>query len=149
MAYAKLISQIFTFLYFLSISILHFNMLFVFLNKELLLAIQEFILLMNSTYQFIQFFLLLHVKVGKKCKQIIFIITRASLITRCCIFGGGSRFYLLLLLSFSMKHLWAMLGKRRPLLTVMLAASSSEEESVELSSESHSRHTWASPRFFL
>jgi hypothetical protein len=39
---------------------------------------------------------LLHVKVGKKSKQIIFIITRATLITRCCIFGRGSRFYLLL-----------------------------------------------------
>jgi hypothetical protein len=34
--------------------------------------------------------------------------------------------------SFSMKHLWSMLGKRSPLLTAMLAASSSEEESVEL-----------------
>jgi hypothetical protein len=42
-----------------------------------------------------------------------------------------------------------MLGKRRPLLTVMLAASSSEEESMELSSEAHSRHMWASPPFFL
>jgi hypothetical protein len=31
---------------------------------------------------------------------------------------------------------------------VMFAASSSEE-SVELSSESHSRQTWASPPFFL
>jgi hypothetical protein len=68
---------------------------FVFLNKEFLLAIQEFILLMNSTYQFIQFFFLLYVKIGKECKQIIFIFTRATLITRCCIFGGGSRFYLL------------------------------------------------------
>src|SRR5688572_22739919 len=68
---------------------------FVFLNKEFLLAIQEFMLLMNSTYQFIQFFFLLHVKVGKKGKQIILIFTRATLITRCCIFGGGSRFYLL------------------------------------------------------
>jgi hypothetical protein len=28
-------------------------------------------------------------------------------------------------------------------------ASSSEEESVELTSESHSRHTWASSPFFL
>jgi hypothetical protein len=37
------------------------------------------------------------------------------------------------LLSFAMRHLWPMLGKRRPLLTAMLAASSSEEESVELS----------------
>jgi hypothetical protein len=53
MANAKLLSLIFIFLYFLSISILHLNMRFIFLNKELLLAIQEFILLMNSTYQFI------------------------------------------------------------------------------------------------
>jgi hypothetical protein len=51
--------------------------------------------------------------------------------------------------SFAMKHLWPMLGKRRPLLTAILAASSSNEESLELSSESHSRHTWASPPFFL
>jgi hypothetical protein len=41
------------------------------------------------------------------------------------------------LLSLAMNHLWSTLGKRRPLLTAMLAASSSEE-SVELSSESHS-----------
>jgi hypothetical protein len=39
MANAKLLSQIFIFLYFLSISILHLNMLFIFLNKEFLLAI--------------------------------------------------------------------------------------------------------------
>jgi hypothetical protein len=39
---------------------------------------------------------LLHVKVGKKGKQIILIIARATLITRCCIFSGGSRFYHLL-----------------------------------------------------
>jgi hypothetical protein len=95
MANAKLLSQIFTFFDFLSISIFNFNMLFVFLNKKFLLDIQEFILLMNSTYQFIQFFFLLHVKVGKKGKQIILIFTRATLITRCCVFSGGFRFYLL------------------------------------------------------
>src|SRR5688572_33166022 len=50
--------------------------------------------------------------------------------------------------SFAMRHLWPILGKRRPLLMAMLAVSSSEE-SEELSSESHSRHTWASPPFFL
>jgi hypothetical protein len=50
MASAKLFKQVFIFLYFLSISIFNFNMLFVFLNKEFLLAIQEFILLMNGTY---------------------------------------------------------------------------------------------------
>jgi hypothetical protein len=42
------------------------------------------------------------------------------------------------LLSLAIRHLWPTLGKRRPLLTAMLAASSSEEESVELSLESHS-----------
>jgi hypothetical protein len=41
------------------------------------------------------------------------------------------------------------LGKRRPLLTAMLAASSSEEESVELSVESHSWHMWASRPFLF
>jgi hypothetical protein len=53
------------------------------------------------------------------------------------------------LLSFAVRHLWPMLGKRRPLVMTMLVASSSEEESVVLSSESHSRHTWASSPFFL
>jgi hypothetical protein len=95
MAHAKLLSQIFTFFNFLGISIFYFNMLFIFLNKEFILAIQKFILLMNSSYQFIQFFFLLHVKVGKKSKQIIFIFTRTTLITRCSIHGGGSRLYLL------------------------------------------------------
>jgi hypothetical protein len=50
MANAKLSSQVFTFFYLLSISILYLNMLFIFLNKDFLLAIQEFILLMNITY---------------------------------------------------------------------------------------------------
>jgi hypothetical protein len=36
-------------------------MLLIFFNKEVLLAIQEFILLMNNTNQFIQFLFLLHV----------------------------------------------------------------------------------------
>jgi hypothetical protein len=53
MANAKLLRQIFTFLNFLSISIFQFNMLFIFFDKEFLLAIQEFILRMNGTYQFI------------------------------------------------------------------------------------------------
>jgi hypothetical protein len=49
MANAKLTSQFFTFFYLLSISIFNLNMLLVLLNKEVLLAIQEFIFLMNST----------------------------------------------------------------------------------------------------
>jgi hypothetical protein len=141
MTNAKFLSQVFIFLYFLSISIFYFNMFFVFFNKEFLLAIQKFIFLMNSSYQFILFLFLLHVKVGKKGKQIIFIITRTTLITRCSILGGGSRLYLLLFVVLCHEALVADVGEekiRRPLLTVMLAASSSEEESVELSSESHS-----------
>src|SRR5688572_11536078 len=115
MTYAELFRQVFIFLYFLSISIFQLNMLLIFLNKEFLLAIQEFILLMNSTYQFIQFFLLLHVKVSKKSKQIIFIITRATLITRCCIFSGGSRFYLLLFAILCHEALVADVGEEKTL----------------------------------
>src|SRR5699024_11419667 len=40
--------------------------------------------------------------------------------------------------SFAMRHVWPTLGKRSPLVTAMLAASSSSEESLELSSESRS-----------
>jgi hypothetical protein len=79
----------------------------------------------------------------------MFIFTRTTLITRCSILGVVLDCTLFLLPSFAMKHLWPTFGKSRPLLMAMLAASSSEEESVELSSESHSRHTWVSPPFFL
>jgi hypothetical protein len=115
MANAKLISQFFTFFYLLSIGIFNFNMLLIFLNKEFLLAVQEFILLMNSSYQFIYFFLLLHVKVGKKSEKVIFIFTRATLITRCCIFGGGSRFYLLLFSILCHEALVADVGEEESL----------------------------------
>jgi hypothetical protein len=50
MAHAKLALEIFTFFNFLSISIFYFNMLLVLFNKEFLLAIQKFILLMNGSY---------------------------------------------------------------------------------------------------
>jgi hypothetical protein len=53
------------------------------------------------------------------------------------------------LLSLAMRHLWLTLGNRSPLLMTMMAASSSEEESVELSLESHSRPMCALPPFFL
>ena len=49
---------------------------------------------MNSTNQFIQFFLLSYVKVGKEGTQIIFLIT-SIVITRGFIFSGGFRFNLL------------------------------------------------------
>jgi hypothetical protein len=90
-------------------------MLFVFLNKEVLLAIQEFILLMNSTNQFIQFLFLLHVKICKKSKQVILIITRIILITRSCILSGGSRFYLLLLAVLCHEALVADIGEEEAL----------------------------------
>src|SRR6187455_2057902 len=70
---------------------------------------------MNSTYQFIHFFFLLHVKVGKKGKQIILIFTRATLFTGCCIFGGGSRFYLLLLVVLCHEALVANVGEEETL----------------------------------
>jgi hypothetical protein len=53
MANAKLLSQVFIFLYLLSIGIFYFNMLFILFDKEFLLAVQEFILLMNDSYQLI------------------------------------------------------------------------------------------------
>jgi hypothetical protein len=90
-------------------------MLFVFLNKEFLLAIQEFILLMNSSYQFIKFFFLLHVKVGKKGKQIIFIITRTTLIARCSILGGSSSLYLLFLVVLCHEAFVADVGEEEAL----------------------------------
>jgi hypothetical protein len=53
----------------------------------------------------------LHVKVSKKGKQIIFIITRVILITRCSIFSGGSRFYLLLFVVLCHEALVADVGE--------------------------------------
>jgi hypothetical protein len=90
-------------------------MFFVFFNKEFLLAIQKFIILMNGSYQFIQFFLLLHVKVGKKSKQVIFIFTRTTLITRCSILGGGSSLYLLLFAVLRHEVLVADVGEEEAL----------------------------------
>jgi hypothetical protein len=63
--------------------------------------------------------------------------------------GVALEYTFFFLSSLAMRHLWPMFGKRRPLLMAMLAASEEEEESVELSSESHSRHMWASSPFFL
>jgi hypothetical protein len=57
----------------------------------------------------------LHVKVGKKTKQIILIFTRATLITRCCIFSGGSRFYLLLFAVLCHEALVADVGEEEAL----------------------------------
>jgi hypothetical protein len=58
---------------------------------------------------------LLHVKVGKKGKQIILIIARATLITRCCIFSGDSRFYLLIFVVLCHEALVADVGEEEAL----------------------------------
>src|SRR5688500_18577301 len=69
-------------------------MLLIFFNEEVLLSVQEIILFMNGTNQFIKFLLLLHVEVGKKRSQVIFLITNIF-ITRRFIFSGGFGFNLL------------------------------------------------------
>jgi hypothetical protein len=58
---------------------------------------------------------LLHVKVGKKTKQIILIFTRTTLITRCCIFSGGYRFYLLIFAVLCHEALVADVGEEEAL----------------------------------
>jgi hypothetical protein len=112
-------------------------MLLVFFNKEVLLAIQKFTLLMNSTNQFIQFFLLCMFRLAKSVSKSSSSSLELASSLDVVYFVEALDFTFFFLSSFSMRHLWPTLGKRRPLLTVMLVASSSEE-SVELSSESHS-----------
>jgi hypothetical protein len=58
---------------------------------------------------------LLHVKIGKKSKQVILIITRIILITRSGILSGGSKFYLLLLAVFCHEALVADVGEEKTL----------------------------------
>jgi hypothetical protein len=57
----------------------------------------------------------LHVKVGKKTKQVFFIITRTTLITRCSILGGGSSLYLLFLAILCHESLVADIGEEEAL----------------------------------
>jgi hypothetical protein len=59
------------------------------------LAFQDFILLVNGFYKFIDFLLLFYGKVCKKRRQIIILFTRATLIIGSNVFGGVSRVYLL------------------------------------------------------
>jgi hypothetical protein len=89
------------------------------------------------------------VRFAKNRGQIIIFFTRATLIIEVVYLGVSLEYTFFVLLSLAMRHLWPTLGKRRPLLMAMLAASSSEEESMELSSESHSLPMCASPPFFL
>jgi hypothetical protein len=55
----------------------------------------------------------LHVKVGKKTKQVILIITRTTLITRCSILGVGSSLYLLFLVILCHEALVADVGEEK------------------------------------
>jgi hypothetical protein len=50
MTNAKLLRQVFTFFYFLSISIFQLDNFFIFFNEEVLLAFQEIIFLVNGLY---------------------------------------------------------------------------------------------------
>jgi hypothetical protein len=68
---------------------------FISLNEQVFLAFQDFILLDNGFYQFIDFLLLFYGKGCKKRRQIIILFTRATLIIGSSIFGGVSRVYLL------------------------------------------------------
>ena len=89
-------------------------MLLIFFNKEVLLGVQEIILFMNDTNQFIKFFFLLHVEVGKKSTQIIFLIT-SIIITRGFISSGGFRFNLLLFAVLFHEALVADVGEEKAL----------------------------------
>jgi hypothetical protein len=86
------------------------------------------------------------VETFEKNRQIFFIITRITLIVRSSILGGGSRLYL----SFALlghETLVADVGKEKFLVDDNVSDISSEE-SVKLSSESHSLTTCTSPPFF-
>jgi hypothetical protein len=63
-----------------------------------------------------QFFLFVHVKVGKERNLIIFIITKATLIIGCSIFEGISSMYLLLLAVPSHETLVADVGEEKSLI---------------------------------
>jgi hypothetical protein len=99
------------------------------------LAFQDFILL--GFYQFIDFLFLFYCEICKKIRQIIILFIRATLIIGSSIFGVYLVYTFFFLYSLAMRHLWPTLGKRSPLFMVMLAAFSSKEELLELSSESH------------
>jgi hypothetical protein len=57
----------------------------------------------------------LHVKVGKKSKQIIFVFTETTLITRCSILEVGSRLHLLLFAVLCHEALVADVGEEESL----------------------------------
>jgi hypothetical protein len=57
----------------------------------------------------------LHVKVGKKTKQVIFIITRTTLITRYSILRGGSSLYLIFLAVLCHEAFVADVGEEKSL----------------------------------
>jgi hypothetical protein len=69
--------------------------IFFFINDQVFLAFQDFILLVSGFYELINSLLLFHGKVCKK-RQINILFTRATLIIGSSIFGGISRMHLLL-----------------------------------------------------
>jgi hypothetical protein len=111
MANAKLFSQVFTFLYFLSISIFYFNMFFIFFNKEFLLVVQEFILLMNGSYQFIQFFFCSMLRLAKRASKSSSYSLELPSSLDVVYLGVVLDCTLFFLPSLAMKHLWRRLGR--------------------------------------
>jgi hypothetical protein len=110
------------------------------------LAFQDFILLDNGFYQFIDFHICSVVRFAKREDKSSFISLEIPSSSEVVYLGMSLEYTFFFLPSLAMRHLWPMLGKRRPyLLMAMLAASSSEEESVE----SHSLPMCASPPLFL
>jgi hypothetical protein len=92
----RIFSSLVKFLYFsTSRAKASFSLTFFFLNEQVFLAFQDFILLVNGFYQFINFLLLFHGEICKKRSQIIILFTRATLIIESTIFGGISRVLLL------------------------------------------------------
>jgi hypothetical protein len=75
------------------------------------LAFQDFILVINGFYQFIDFLLLFYGKVCKKRRQIIILFTRATIIIGSSIFGGDSRVYLILFALLGHKTLVSDIGE--------------------------------------
>jgi hypothetical protein len=112
------------------------------------LAFQDFILLINGFYQFIDFLLLFYGKVCKKRRQIIILFTRATLIIESSIFGGVSRVYLLFALLVH-ETLVADVGEEKTLVDGDVGGVLVGGGAVELSLESHSLPLCASPPFFL
>jgi hypothetical protein len=88
-------------------------MLFIFLNKELLLAIQEFILLMNSSYQFIHFSFCCMLRLAKRLSKSSSSSLELPSSLDVVYLGVGSRLYLLFLVVLCHEAFVADIGEEK------------------------------------